>query len=163
VRDGRFCGYIIAVYDHEPFAHIITAETLFSDIRTVLRSNGSQKDPQILRVATAADVKELSGHLGGPGSVVNVAGEGTDTIELDSTKISKGWLEEFTYYLTWTLSSSFQNFFAHIIELIYWIVLHYQPQANTADESPACSVGTEQGRFGSSYTIDSITFVSSIE
>jgi len=57
VRDGRLCGYILAVYDNEPFAHIVTAEKAFSDIRSLLQQNG--QNSQILRVATRADFEEL--------------------------------------------------------------------------------------------------------
>ena len=57
MRDGRLCGYILAVYDNEPFAHIVTAEKAFSDIRSLLQQNG--QNSQILRVATKADFEEL--------------------------------------------------------------------------------------------------------
>ena len=57
MRDGRLCGYILAVYDNEPFAHIVTAEKAFSDIRSLLQQNG--QNSQILRVATRADFEEL--------------------------------------------------------------------------------------------------------
>ena len=35
VRDGSLCGYIFAVYEDEPYAHIITSEKLISDIASV--------------------------------------------------------------------------------------------------------------------------------
>ena len=57
MRDGRLCGYILAIYDDEPFAHIVTAEKAFSDIRSLLQRIGQKS--QILRVATRADFEEL--------------------------------------------------------------------------------------------------------
>jgi hypothetical protein len=60
VRGGRLCGYIVAVYEKEPYAHIITAEKALSDVLSVWQHANPGNEPEILRVATAEDTEELS-------------------------------------------------------------------------------------------------------
>ena len=48
----------MAFYEHEPFAHIITAEKVLSDIGATLQRAGGT--PRVLRIATPEDLKELS-------------------------------------------------------------------------------------------------------
>jgi hypothetical protein len=51
VRDGLLCGCIVAVYDTEPYAHMISADKMLSDIARFYDVNDSE-----VRVATEDDV-----------------------------------------------------------------------------------------------------------